>query len=119
MMLSSEYMLFIYQIFVIADLGQATYFSAVCIASVGLPRVQLELNKTTNSSLSEDAIILTVNGTQLDVTLIEQDANETQTIDGITDALLFQRTNTSFKVLTSSGLSVEATAGNVSIPLVC
>ena len=94
--------------------GQATYFSAICIESVGLPRVQLQLNKETNSSLSEDAIQLVVNGTMIDVTQIPQDSNETETIDGVTNSLLFKRSNVSVTVLTTSGLSLEATAGNVS-----
>lgn len=99
------------------DLGQATYFSAICMESVGLPRVQLQLNNETNSSLAEDAIQLIVNGTMFDVSLIEQDSNETQTLDGVSDSLLFKRTNVSVTVLTGAGLSVEAKAGNVCIAL--
>ena len=79
-----------------------------------LPRVQLQLNKETNSSLSEDDIQLVVNGTMIDVTQIPQDSNETDTIDGVTNSLLFKRSNVSVTVLTTSGLSLEATAGNVS-----
>ena len=99
---------------IFAGFGQATYFSAVCVQSIGLPRFQLQLNKETNSSLSQDAIQLIINGTEVDVSSITMDANHTQSLDGVDESLLFKRSNISVTVLTSSGISIEAAAGNVS-----
>jgi hypothetical protein len=84
-----------------------------------LPSFQLQLNKDTNSSLSEEAIQLIINGTKIDVRNITLDSNETETIEGVTESLLFKRSNVSVTVLTSSGLSIEATAGNVSCNFLC
>ena len=50
----------------------------------------------------------------MNVTDIIQDTNETQTLEGVTESLLFKRSNISVTVLTSGGLSIEAAAGNVS-----
>ena len=99
---------------IFAGFGQATYFSAVCVQSIGLPRFQLQLNKETNSSLSEDAIQLIINGTEVDVSSITLDTNHTQSLDGVDESLLFKRSNISVTVLTSSGISIEVAAGNVS-----
>ena len=99
---------------IFAGFGQATYFSAVCVQSIGLPRFQLQLNKETNSSLSENAIQLIIDGTSIDVSSIALDTNHTQSLDGVNETLLFKRSNVSVTVLTSSGISIEATAGNVS-----
>ena len=50
----------------------------------------------------------------MNVTDIIQDTNETQTLEGVTESLLFKRSNISVTVLTSGGLSIEAAAGNAS-----
>ena len=99
----------------IIELGQATYFSAICIATIGLPRVQVQINK---SPIGPDLINntqLIVNGSEIDLSVIEEDGNTTQSIDGINSEIQFKRTNSTLTVLFSSGLSLDVTPANVSL----
>ena len=50
----------------------------------------------------------------MDVSSITLDTNHTQSLDGVDESLLFKRSNISVTVLTSSGISIEAAAENVS-----
>ena len=54
-----------------------------------------------------------INGSFVDIALIEQDSNTTQEISGISPNLLFQRTNASLTVLLSTGVSLTIEAKNV------
>ena len=54
-----------------------------------------------------------INGSFVDIALIEQDSNTTQEISGISPNLLFQRTNSSLTVLLSTGVSLTVEAKNV------
>lgn len=100
--------------FLILELGQATYFSAVCVASTGLPDLQIQINKgDLNATLVENQLQMIIDGDLTDIGLIEQDSNTTQEINGVSSNLLFKRTNASVTVLFSTGVSLTVSASNV------
>ena len=98
----------------ILDLGQATYFSAVCVSSTGLPKLQLQINKADlNATTVENQLQMIIDGSETDIALIEQDSNTTQEINGVSSNLLFKRTNSSVTVLFSTGISLTVASNNV------
>ena len=95
-------------------MGQATYFSAICIATVGLPRVQVQINKSPIGPGLINNTQLIVNGSEIDFSVVEENANTTQSIDGINSEIQFERSNSTLTVLFSSGVSLEVTPSSVS-----
>jgi len=98
----------------VLGLGQATYFSAVCIAVSGLPRVQIQINKSPLGTGLANTTQLIINGTIVDISVIEEDANGTETIEGVDSNIMFERDNVSLTVLFYSGLAITAAPENVS-----
>ena len=95
-------------------LGQATYFSAVCVESAAAPKIQIQINKgDLNATTVENQLQMIINGSFMDIAQIEQGSNITQEISGISSNLLFQRTNSSLTVLLSTGVSLTIEAKNV------
>ena len=101
---------------ILSALGQATYFSAVCIQSTGLPRVQLQINKSASNTTTgiENLLQLIVDGTEQDISLITENGNTTQTLNGVSENVLFKRTNATVTVIFSTGVSITTGAANVS-----
>lgn len=98
-----------------SGLGQATYFSAICIQSQGLPKLQVQINKGDLSATTvENQLQLIIDGNMTDINLIEQDSNTTQELVGVTSDILFKRTNASLTVFLSSGISVTIESKTVS-----
>ena len=96
--------------------GEATYFSAVCVQSPDLPRLQIQINKANlNLTLAKDTLQLIVNDAEIDFTQIEQDKNTSEPITGVHSDIEFQRTNVSLSVYLSSGVSLTVEAKNVSL----
>ena len=100
--------------YLFVELGQATYFSAICIATVGLPRVQVQINKSPIGPGLINNTQLIVNGSEIDFSVVEENANTTQSIDGINSEIQFERSNSTLTVLFSSGVSLEVTPSSVS-----
>ena len=98
----------------IKGFGQATYFSAICVAAVGLPRVQVQINKNNQLAGVENELKLIVNGTEKDIGSLEQDAETTKALDGVSSSIQFKRTNSSLTIIFSSGLSVTTSVAYVS-----
>jgi len=94
-------------------LGQATYFSAVCIAVSGLPRVQIQINKSPLGAGIANTTQLIIDGTVVDISVIDKDSNGTQTIEGVDSNIMFERDNVSLTVLFYSGLALTASPENV------
>ncbi|XP_067928026.1 uncharacterized protein [Watersipora subatra] len=94
------------------DLGQATYFSAVCISNDGLPRLQIQINKNNDISGVENELQLIIDDDMKDIALISQDLNISQSMDGVDTKIQFKRTNSSLTVLFSSGVSITTAAAN-------
>ncbi|XP_067928014.1 mucin-like protein [Watersipora subatra] len=88
--------------------GQATYFSAICVKTTGLPKVQVQLNRNNNLAGVVNELQLIIDGQETDISLIEQDSNVTQTITGVDSSLMFKRTNSSLTVIFSSGVTVTS-----------
>ncbi|XP_067927983.1 serine-rich adhesin for platelets-like [Watersipora subatra] len=93
-------------------LGQATYFSAICVATFGLPSVQVQINKSPPGPGLVNNTQLIVNGSLVDVSVIEEDANSTQSIEGVSSEIQFERSNVTLTVLFSSGVSLAITPNN-------
>ncbi|XP_067939805.1 mucin-like protein [Watersipora subatra] len=93
-------------------LGQATYFSAICVATFGLPSVQVQINKSPPGPGLANNTQLIVNGSVVDVSVIEKDANSTQSIEGVSSEIQFERSNVTLTVLFSSGVSLAVTPNN-------
>ncbi|XP_067939795.1 mucin-like protein [Watersipora subatra] len=93
-------------------LGQATYFSAACVATLGLPSVQVQINKSPPGPGLANNTQLIVNGSLVDVSVIEEDANSTQSIEGVSSEIQFERSNVTLTVLFSSGVSLAVTPNN-------
>lgn len=85
--------------------------------SDSLPRVQVQINK--NAAVDavglENLMQMIIDGTEMDIGLIEQDKNTTQTLDGVDNGILFKRSNSSMTVLFSSGVSIDVSPSNVSV----
>ena len=81
----------------------------------GLPRLQIQLNKNATNTTTgvENLLQLIVNGTEIDISLIEENGNSTQALSGITEDILFRRSNTSVLVLFPLGVAISASAANV------
>ncbi|KAF6022442.1 hypothetical protein EB796_019247 [Bugula neritina] len=94
------------------SLGQATYFSAVCIALSGLPRVQIQINKSPLGAGIANTTQLIINGTVVDISAIESEFRGAQTIEGVDRNIMFERDNTSITVFFFNGLSIKATSEN-------
>ena len=62
-----------------------------------------------------NSIQLIVNGTDIDFSGVEEDANTTQSIEGVTSSIQFERSNTTLTVLLFSGVTVAITPEHVSI----
>ncbi|XP_067939788.1 mucin-like protein [Watersipora subatra] len=93
-------------------LGEATYFSAVCVATFGLPSVQVQINKSPPGPGLVNNTQLIVDGSSVNVSVIEEDANSTQSIDGVSSEIQFERSNVTLTVLFSSGVSLAVTPTN-------
>ena len=82
--------------------------------SAAAPKIQIQINKgDLNATTVENQLQMIINGSFVDIALIEQDSNTTQEISGISPNLLFQRTNSSLTVLLSTGVSLTVEAKNV------
>lgn len=103
-------------IYIVADFGLATYFSAVCVESNGVPRVQIQINKADlNATAVEDQLQMIIDGDEIDIGLIPQESNTSVSLDGVDSNLLFKRSNTSLTVLFSSGISITVASSSVSM----
>jgi len=56
---------------------------------------------------------LIIDGTVVDISVIDKDSNGTQTIEGVDSNIMFERDNVSLTVLFYSGLALTASPENV------
>lgn len=99
----------------ILALGQATYFSAICVNIINLPKIQIHIKETVSGSNLEDEIEMVIEGTTTQITNIPLNANATVALDGVAETLQFKRTEKNVTVLFSTGISITVSADNVSL----
>lgn len=93
--------------------GDATYFSAVCVDTTGLPKVQVQINKNSIVKGVEHEVQLIIGGDSKDISLITHDSNTTQALPGVNNNLLFKRSNSNLTILFSTGVSLTVAVANV------
>lgn len=74
--------------------------------------MQLKKNAAGSDLLNTTQLI--INGTEIAISTIEQNANTSSTLSGVSDELLFTRSASSLTVIFSSGVSVAVKPSNVS-----
>lgn len=99
------------------EFGQATYFSAVCVAVKDTVRLQIQLRAAASNSGTgiEREAQLIIEGEEKDISAIPANSNTASTLEGVSSHVLFLRTDAKITVYFSTGMSIGVTVANVRI----
>lgn len=94
-------------------MGQATYFSAICVRIQDLVRVQVQIKDNSVLTGIDHEAQLIVDGIDRELSSLPTDTSTT--IDGVSSGVLFRKSANSIALYFSTGLTLTITVANVSI----